>query len=252
MPSKNHKTQRIWEIDFLRALAVLGMICFHVLYILDFWDIKKTALFEGGWEFFGNTIRNLFFLLVGVGMVLSYQRHKASKKPSKEYYLKQLKKGGILIGIGLILTVLSLHFIPDQPIRFGVLSFIGSSMILLLPFIRSIRLLVLVVFLVLGAEYVLRDLWSHESFWSYILGFYPRYWPSVDYFSLIPWMSAVAMGALLGHVFFQESQRRYQFWTDSPKAIQPINWVGQKALWIYLLHLPVILLILWAVLKIGE
>lgn len=251
-PSLQSPTKRIWEIDFLRSWAVLGMIYFHVFYMLDFWDIKNTILFEGGWEFFGNTIRNIFFFLVGVGMVLSYQRHQALKKPPQEYYARQLTKGGILLFLGLVLTAISFVVLPEKPIRFGVLSFLGSSMILLLPFIHRPRLLVGVVFLVMGVNYVFYDFWSHDSFAGYIVGFYPRYWPSIDYFPIIPWLASVAIGAFLGHVFFQAGQRKYTFVQESPRFFRPFNWIGRKALWIYLFHMPVIVFFFWILQKIGQ
>jgi len=94
------------------------------------------------------------------------------------------------------------------------------------------------------------EVWNQESLWSYILGFYPRYWPSLDYFPLEPWLASISGGALIASLIFEKAERRYPFF-NLPKFLQPVIWVGQKALWIYLLHIPVFAALIWALDKIG-
>ncbi len=242
--SKEVPKKRIWEIDLLRALAVLGMIYFHFFYALNYMKIENSPLFDGGWETFGNTIRNTFFIVVGIGMALSIQRYNTNQKPYKNYYLKELKKAGILILIGLAITWISLQFTPDQIIRFGVLSFIGSSVILLLPFIRYGILTAIFTIIILWIENQYGEIWSNKSLWSYILGFYPGYWPSLDYFPIVPWLASVSGGATLAHIIFKNGLRRYPFF-EAPKVLHPILWIGKKALIIYLLHLPITIGVIW-------
>ena len=121
------KEERIWEIDFLRSLAVVGMIIFHVYYMLNEQNLVSLNLFSGGWEIFGNMIRSLFFMLIGTSLVLSWQRQNIKKKPLKNYYRRHIKRAGILLLLGLVFTLISTQIDPDQVIRFGVLSFIGTG-----------------------------------------------------------------------------------------------------------------------------
>jgi uncharacterized membrane protein len=237
------KSKRIWEIDMLRALAVLGMLYFHWFYLLDFWDLKNTNLFVDGWEVFGNTIRNTFFMVVGAGLVLSYQHGLKKDQSYFDFGVKTIKKGLILLALGGIITVWSTFFAPDQIIRFGVLSFIGAGMMLVWPFVPRWYALAALTGVLLLVQTLFGETWSNESLWAYILGFYPRYWPSLDYFPFEPWLASISGGALIASLIFKEGARRYPD-TTLPAIFTPLIWVGQQALWIYLLHIPVFALII--------
>lgn len=151
--------QHLWELDVLRGLAILGMLLFHWFYLLDFWNLGNTDLFTGGWEVFGNTIRNTFFMVVGAGVVLSYQHAESGLL----FGLKTTKRGLILIFLGGLITVLSYFFASEQLIRFGVLSFIGTSLILLWPLVFRWYWLALITGLILSLK-----LWGgfgHSHHW---------------------------------------------------------------------------------------
>jgi len=232
------KSKRIWEIDGLRALAVLAMLYFHWFYLLDFWNIQNTALFVNGWEVFGNTIRNTFFMVVGAGLVLSYQHGQNKGQSLAQYGLKTIKKGLLLLAIGALITLWSYFFSPDQMIRFGVLSFIGAAMIILWPLVPRWYALAAFTAAILMVQYWYGETWSDRSIWAYVLGFYPEYWSSLDYFPLVPWLASVSGGALIASVIFKDGARRYPD-TTLPPFFNPLMWVGQKALWIYVVHIPV-------------
>jgi uncharacterized membrane protein len=234
-PKSDH---RIWEIDVLRALAVLGMIVFHWFYLLDYYQIQSIDLFNGGWEIFGDAIRYTFFAVVGAGLVLSYQSNRLKELSFWAFGIKKIKQGLTLLLLGGVITIFTLMVVPDQVIRFGVLSFIGAGMILLWPLVARWYLLLAFTLLVISIEFLFSEIWSHESLIGYILGFYPRYWPSLDYFPLIPWLASISAGALVASLIFKSGQRCYP-WFNQPLIMQPLVWVGQKALIIYLMHIPV-------------
>lgn len=240
---------RIWEIDLLRALAVLGMLYFHWFYLLDYWNLHQTALFEGGWDVFGDLIRSTFLIVVGVSMTLSYQKTLARKKSFFSFGVKTMKRGLSLLLIGGLITVLSYGFSPDMPIRFGVISFIGAALILLWPLVaRWYYGLGLAVIILLAQKFIG---WTQASLGAYILGFYPFYWPSLDYFPLVPWLASVSAGIFMGTLLFKHGDRQYLFFAE-PKALGPVLWVGQNALWIYLLHIPVLALVIKMGLFFGQ
>lgn len=234
---------RIWELDLLRALAVLGMLVFHYFYLLDYWELKSTALFEGWWNILGDTIRHTFLMVVGASVQLSYQKQMAKHKPWFSFGIKTMKRGLGLLIIGGIITVLSYFFSPDLPIRFGVLSFIGAALILLWPLMgRWYYLFGCTVFILL-LEHLAT--WEQASIGAYVLGFYPYYWPSLDYFPLVPWLATVSVGALVGRALFKAGERRYAF-SAEPKVLKPMLWVGRNALFLYLGHIPVLAGAIWA------
>lgn len=236
------KLPRIWEIDFLRALAVLGMLVFHWFYLLDYWALKETALFTGSWNVFGDIIRNTFFIVVGLSLGLSGQRQRAKGNSFLSFGFKTMQRGFLLLALGAVITVVTQLVIPEAPVRFGVLSFIGVALILLWPLVGRWYFLLLLTVMVLGLDWLLA--WQHESWWAYVLGFYSYYWPSVDYFPIVPWLASVSSGALLAEGLFKQGQRRYA-WFSAPIILQPVLWVGRKALVIYILHLPLFIVVLW-------
>jgi len=243
--------KRIWEIDVIRALAVIGMVYFHFLFVLNYLNIHNFQLFEGPLEILGNIVRNGFFMVVGIGMVISLQRYQSNKKPLTGYYKKEIRKATSLILLGGVITVLSLIFTPEKVVRFGVLSFIGTTIILLLPLARSFWLLSILTIGVLLIEHNYGKTLQIESLLGYIIGFYPRYWPSLDYFPIIPWCASISGGGVLAYLFFKDGDRRYPFFQKPFFFLKPFVWIGQKALLIYLTHLPIILLIALAIDKTG-
>lgn len=228
---------RIWEIDLLRGIAVVGMVIFHTYYFLDYLDIRSTNLVEGNWDIFGDFIRNTFFGIVGISLVLSWQRHEIKSV----YYKKQYIRAFSLLFLGLIFTFFSYLIIPSQVVIFGVLSFLGLSIILLLPFIARWWGVFYFMFFVMVLHSQYGAILMGESLWNYILIFSPGYYSrSADYFPLIPWILAVCSGAILAHFLFASGERRYFFIQDVPQIFAPVVWIGRNALLLYFLHLPVI------------
>ena len=75
--------QRFLELDFLRGLAVLGMMVYHAFFVLTFFGDWNFAMNEGWWEILANVVRFIFLSLVGVGMVISYE---GVKKKGGSYF----------------------------------------------------------------------------------------------------------------------------------------------------------------------
>ncbi|MCF7812489.1 DUF1624 domain-containing protein [Candidatus Gracilibacteria bacterium] len=239
MKTKNIYTSfgdRFWEIDFLRGLAVWGMIAFHLFYLLDWYEITSYSLFSGGWKFFGDIVRNTFFLLVGISLFLSWQKSKYSKA----FYLRHTKRAFLLLFLGAGVTFLSMIFTPDRIIFFGVLSFIGLGILLVMPFIRWAWTLFLCGAGILLVHIYGDNFFTTDSLWGYIIGTSPQYWIRSDYFPLIPWLAAIFWGGLLGHFLFPQGKRTYLFPLSPPNILSPFLWSGRNALWVYVLHFPVL------------
>jgi uncharacterized membrane protein len=67
-------SERLWELDALRGLAVVLMIVFHLTWDLQFLGLIVVDVFSRPWQIFARGIGSLFIFLLGVSLVLSSAR----------------------------------------------------------------------------------------------------------------------------------------------------------------------------------
>jgi uncharacterized membrane protein len=70
---------------------------------------------------------------------------------------------------------------------------------------------------------------------------------SVDYTPLIPWFGAVLIGMGVGEFLYSGGIRRFEIPQLPDRIIQPLSSLGRYSLIIYLIHQPLIILLLAAV-----
>lgn len=222
--------KRFWKIDAMRGLAVAGMIIFHFFFILDFFDVINQQMRSGWWLIFARLIQFIFLGLVGVTLALS-------QKTNTDQLLRGLK----ILGLGLIVTFVTYIFIPEQFVVFGILHFIGTSIIILAPLLKKPNLALVLAIAVL---LVSPSLSSQQTAFLplYILGLQtPLSVNPVDYFPIFPWISVILIGLFIGH--FLKEKKFYQQVTV-PKYFQTLTFLGKRSLLIYLIHVPIIIGIL--------
>lgn len=227
-------------LNTLRGLALVSMMAYHAA-----WDL--VYLFGADWPWYRSagafvwqqSICWTFILLSGYCFALG--RHP-------------LRRGGITFGAGAVVTAVTLLFMPDQPILFGVLTFLGSAALLTVPLDRFLRRVpagagLAGSFALFGLlRWVNRGtvgLWTLPEGWyanlfTAFLGFPPEGFVSSDYFSLLPWLFLFWTGYYLYRLHPGPFCRG--------RAVIPgVTWLGRHSLLIYLLHQPVIygVLALW-------
>ena len=167
---------------------------------------------------------------------------------------------------GILVTVLTLVFMPQSKIIFGVLFFLGFSIILtvwLQPLLQKIparkgllsSTILLFIFRNindgnLGFEniilYRLPDFLYEHGMLGTFLGLQDKNFSSADYFSFIPWYFLFIKGYFICQVILKH--REAKGLTGLPdvfhKGIPVLETLGQHSLLFYMLHQPVILLIL--------
>ena len=186
-------------IDTLRGLAIISMICFHACWIMNYFGILITAenLYGTIFNVWERSICIPFITIAGFSFSLGHNH---------------LKSGLIVFGWGLIITAATCIFLYDIRIIFGVLTLIGSSILLTIPIDNALRnhnLLTQKVSVFLLSVSFLLFLLTYKINMGY-LGFYPAFhveiprsiykgyiatyfgfkdpgFYSTDYFSLFPW-----------------------------------------------------------------
>ena len=286
------QTDRYWELDALRGLAVGLMVVYHALIsysaaffpalttvLLEIWTLVKTITILGGVSWLAGTAlqspeaeppealrrwmlnrpgaRALlkaaglaltagliawmavvgsggigFMFIMGISMALSYARAVEGgqlKFPAGQrdgMAGKYLRRGLLLLAMGLGVTVLSLLLLPQYPIYFGVLSLLGASTILAYPFLK------LPYWASLGA-----------GSGAVALGYLPPLYglwqagmaASLDFYPLFPFTGAVLLGVGLGKLLYPNGERAYKAPNLSDTKVGgALSWLGRNALGVYL------------------
>jgi uncharacterized membrane protein len=144
----------------------------------------------------------------------------------------------------MLLTVIFLLF--DMGIvAFGILHLIGISIILSYPFLR-LRLanLVLGVCIFAAGMYV-QAADPTGSAWLVPFGVVPGGWVMPDYRPLLPWFGVVLFGLSFGNVVYGGG-RPLRLPSVAPVVARPLLPLGRNSLAIYLVHQPVMVVLLSA------
>ncbi|MBR1554274.1 MAG: DUF1624 domain-containing protein [Oscillospiraceae bacterium] len=231
-------------LDTLRGLTVINMVLFHAV-----WDL--VYIFGMKWNWYHGQDAYLWqqgicwsFILLS-GFCSGMSRHL-------------LRRGLTVFGLGAGITLITALFMPENLILFGVLTLIGSCMLLMAgcrKFLQKIPAMlgIFVNFILFAFTKHVNSqflgIFSHELFSlpsglyrNYLtayLGFPQKGFYSTDYFSLIPWLFLF----LTGFFIYQASGQKIL--NIKWKGISFLNFIGRHALEIYALHQPVIYGILW-------
>lgn len=230
---------RFLELDFLRGLAVVGMIAFHAFFVLTFLGDLDLRMNDGGWLYFANVVRFIFLGLVGVGMVISYENVRKKGGGYFDGVFRQFRRGGFVLLAAFVVNIATYLFVPDQYVRFGILHLIAVSIFVLSFLLGRKYLALLFSGFAFVFAYYLKDLDVN------FLLLKSDSMVSLDYFPLFPWMGIVSLGIFFGYIFYGKGKSSFDFPFLNLNFFKPIYWLGKKALPIYLLHVPLIILIFW-------
>lgn len=242
-------TKRYHFIDTLRGITLVSMILYHLIWSMVYlWSVDLPWYQSAGAYFWQQTICWSFIFISGFSWCLGS---------------KPFRRGLLVFLAGVAVTVVTTLIMPEERIHFGILTLLGSSMLLtclLRQFLEKIPPLVGLIFSSL-LFLVTRNINNRElgfeglSLWELpdilyqnnvtaFLGFPHGNFYSADYFSLFPWFFLF----LAGYFTFaamtcpREEKRLPTFFQ---KGVPPLAFLGRHSLLIYLLHQPVILLILY-------
>jgi uncharacterized membrane protein len=242
---KETSSERFWEIDALRGIAILMMITYHVTFDLNYFEFTSTDLNSLPLLVFLYPVGTLFLLLVGISLTLSYSRVK-NTYTKNQLRIKYLKRGTSIFALGLLITLVTWIYPHNGFIVFGILHCIGLSILLAYPFIRSRLSAFLIGVLCIIIGVVLRITVTVDFPWLLWLGFVPTSFYTLDYFPLLPWFGVVLIGIFLGNTFYQNNTRSFRVKNHSSFiGTRVLCFLGRHSLIIYLLHQLIIVGILY-------
>ncbi len=249
---REKQNMRYTLLDIIRGVVLISMILYHACWDLVYIFGMDFSWYEGtGAYIWQQSICWTFILLSGFCWSLG-------KNP--------LKRGIIIFSAGAIITLITCLFMPENRVVFGVLTLIGSCMILMIPVHKLIKRLTpetgfffsFLLFILLrniNRGYLGFEKWNliklpgkwYRGMIAAYIGFPPIDFYSTDYFSLFPWLFLFVSGYFLYH-FFQHknifSNKKLSIWKCD---LVFFSFLGRHSLLIYMIHQPLIYLILWCI-----
>ncbi len=244
---RNRSDNRIWLIDELRGLAILLMVLDHTFFDIVFIFGVDIPLFNSS---FISALRLVFrFLFIVISGASCY------------FSRSNMKRGIICLLLGLPVTLVTYLFFKDQLVLFGILQCLGSCMIIF-ALIRKLltkmnrtagfflfAFLALITYNSYSFEIGIPGVLTFDvpadlaSVWLIPVGFAPLDYFPVDYFPLFPWLFVFLAGSFFG-AFLKERRAPEFFYKRHSKFL---SLVGQNTLIVYILHQPVVFVVLYVI-----
>ncbi len=216
---------RIPWLDAWRGIAVLVMIGWHFC-----WDLRMTGLAPG--LRMGGPLAAAVRIFIAASFVLL-------AGVSCRFSRSNARRGLRTLGCAAAVTLAP--WLAGSPVWFGILHLLGCCMLLYawlgprlekLPELPAAAVWLALFLLFYGVCFRVRV--SVPGLWMF--GFRTETFRSADWYPLFPWLFLFLAGAVAGG----RIRRSGAAWTRRP-ASPILTWPGRRALWIYLIHQPVLL-----------
>ncbi|MBN1170153.1 DUF1624 domain-containing protein [Candidatus Micrarchaeota archaeon] len=214
--------ERIGEVDAIRGIAIILMIVYHFFFDLDYLGIADIPLQDIGWVLFQRVTASLFLVLAGISIVLSEKRHHS--------YPRHAKRAFFLGMIALLITAATWIFPHEGFIKFGIIHMIALSTLIAPLFLRFGWLNAVLGIMIIAAGMQVHYTDIGYLFW---LGPITTDYFALDHYPLVPWFGLILIGTYIGQKI--EFKNRKRGWLET---------IGKNSLLVYLLHQPVIYLLL--------
>lgn len=251
-----YKPKRFFEIDIIKGISVILMVIFHFFYLSHYMDVSYYNVSSGILSWMAKSAHYIFIFIVGVNLAIINQKYKKMYKEKYEHFefSRQLKRALFLVGGGIIMTILSYLGFGENYIKFGILHFVGVSIILSQFFVSSRIMALIIAIFVLILNFIfnsgkyssyLYDKCQEFPFSCFIGGVKNLRYNSLDHFSMVPFFALLCIGIVFGHTFYKDGNKRIFLdkEIDNAEKILSYNpfsnmlsYIGSKSLSIYFIH----------------
>lgn len=233
---------RLHLLDSLRGITLISMILYHVAWDLVYIYGVKWNWYRGmGAYIWQQSICWVFILLAGF---------------CRSFGKKPFKRGLVVFLGGALVSFVTMVFTPASRVIFGVLTLLGSCMLLMIPLERLLKKMPIPVGIAgsMLLFFLTRDVnhgylgFGGMTFFELpdglyrnplttFLGFPEPGFFSTDYFSLFPWVFLFVCGYFLYRLFAENGWFAKSIFKVDCK---PLSFIGRYSLFIYLLHQPIL------------
>lgn len=234
-PQRFLKQGRIQTLDLIRGIDIVLMIMFNYTVTLSYFRLIHIP-FDFLYGFvFPRAIASVFIFLSGVAAHVSFEKRKDDF--SRKYFIRGVK----LIVFAVFITLFTYRFVPERTIYFGILHFFAASSFLV-PFFIKYNKLNLVAGLLIAFPGFYLQLTEFDFSYLFWLGFAPENFSTFDYFPLIPWLGVLMLGVYSGkYIVKRTANIKYE-----SRFAGAFMFFGKNSLNIYLIHQPMLILLLIA------
>ncbi|AAB90725.1 heparan-alpha-glucosaminide N-acetyltransferase [Archaeoglobus fulgidus] len=209
------------EIDIARGAAVILMLLFHSFFDAHYFG--KIELSGDFWYYFPRFIGGMFIFISGYTLSVV--------KPDFSRLKRKVLK---LAALSLAITAVTLVFVPEKTVVFGIIHFFTLATLLGYLFLRfpKIQLPAGIALFFAGIALNQIRVGTNMLVW---LGLMPYGFTTLDYYPLLPWFGVFLLGMFFGNV-------------ARPKGanlnVPVVSFLGKNSLKIYVIQHPVIILLL--------
>lgn len=242
----NVTKSRITSVDALRGLAILGVVLFHTVWDMRFFEFTQyDAFWDPIWLGFAKVLINAFLGLAGFSLVLAHE--KGIRWPS--FWRRWL----ILVGCALGVSIATYFAFAEGFVYFGVLHAIALFSLMGLAFLGLPTWLLVVC----AVGFVIPPfLWPHEMFnarWLSWIGFWTQHPNTQDLVPVFPAFGAVLVGMLVARFRGSVALISGLLRVSSQNIVwRFLVWCGRKSLLIYLAHQPLVFGLMFVVSQLMQ
>ena len=239
---KKREYRRYELLDSFRGLVLISMIIFHFCWDLIYiFNVKWTWYKGTGAYIWQQSICWSFIFLSGFCWSLGK---------------KHLKRGLLVFGAGAIVSFVTIVFMPESRVIFGVLTLIGTCMLvmaLLEKYLKKVPslagFLIMILFFIctknINRGYLGFEIWNFLKLPDFLykgmimtfFGFTEPGFFSTDYFSLLPWLFLFLSGYFIYRMIDEKQNIMKKYFTE---GCRPLSFLGRHSLLIYMLHQPAV------------
>jgi uncharacterized membrane protein len=241
-------------LDVARGLAVLAMVCFHLIWDLGhFGYIAASIPWSAPVKAFGHSIAFSFLFIAGLSLSLAHR--------DGVHWRAFWRRFAIVAGAAGLVSLGTYIVFPNAFVFFGILHCIAAASLLALGFLFLPWPAALVAGAsIFAAPYFLASP-DVNSKWLLWLGLSTSEPFTQDWRPFFPWAGAMLLGLGAGRLLLSSTQRapapaeaaeasaaEPPDWLRSNRAlpaqetqrITPLGFIGQRSLLIYLVHQPLL------------
>ena len=227
-------------LDGIRGLVLLSMLGYHLMWDLVYLYRIECSWYQGTWGYIWQQSICWIFILLS-GFCWSFGR-------------KKWRRGLEVMTAGAVITIVTIVVMPQQRVVFGILTCIGSCMLLMIPIEKMMTHVSPRIGLAVSGMlfFFMRDVnqgflgfeqlqfyklprGMYRNIATTYLGFPVRGFFSADYFSIIPWIFLFICGYFLKRCLVDSQM---QILENGHCKILEI--LGRYSLPIYMIHQPVL------------